>query len=108
MIVNITPHAITIEGVGTIDASGTIARVGTVRTALGTRANVRIMLQAFGQIEGLPDPVDGMIYIVSGLVLDAVKRQTTGRAGIDVFAPDTGPDAIRTNGQIVAVRGLVC
>lgn len=108
MIINLTPHAITIDGFGTIPASSNVARVSTVRTALGQREGVRITLQALGQVESLPEPADDVLYIVSGLVLDALKRQNTGRAGVDVFAPDTGPDAIRENGQIIAVRGLVC
>jgi hypothetical protein len=45
------------------------------------------------------------------MVLDALKREAgpagSSRAGRDVYAPDTGPDAIRENGQIVAVKGLV-
>ena len=109
---NLTPHALTIEGLGTIPASGQMARVATVRFQLGDRAGVRIVAQNLGQIDGLPAPVDGVSYIVSGMVLDALKRLAgpagSSRAGADVFAPDTGPDAIRENGQIVAVRGLVC
>ena len=110
--VNLTPHSLTIEGVGTIPASGTVARVGTVRVAMGERGGVRMTLQNLGQVEGLPAAQYGTTYIVSGMVLDALKRQAaqvgSGRAGADVFAPDTGADAARENGQIVAVRGLVC
>ena len=110
--VNLTPHAIAVEGVGRIPASGQMARVATVRFALGDRGGVRITAQNLGQIDGLPAPAEGVLYIVSGMVLDALKRQAgpagASRAGADVFAPDTGADAIRENGQIVAVRGLVC
>jgi hypothetical protein len=110
--VNLTPHAITIEGMGTIPASGTVARVATVRTGMGTRGGVRVTLQNLGQVDGLPDPAADTVYIVSGMVLDAIKRQAAqvgaSRAGEDVFAPDTGPDAVRKDGQVVAVRGLVC
>jgi hypothetical protein len=110
--VNLTPHAITIDGIGTLPASGHIARVGTVRVQLGERDGVRVTLQNLGQVEGLPEPQTDTTFIVSAMVLDALKRQAaqvgSSRAGADVFAPDTGPDAIRENGQIVAVRGLVC
>ena len=79
---------------------------------VGTRGGVRIVAQNLGQVEGLPAPEADTVYIVSGLVLDASKRQVQpgeqSRAGADVFAPDTGADAIRENGHIVAVRGLVC
>ena len=109
--VNLTPHALNIEGIGTIPASGNVARVATLRASMGTRGGVRIVLQNLGKIEGLPAQEKDTIYIVSGMVLDAIKRQSaqvgSSRAGADVFAPDTGQDAIRENGQIVAVRGLV-
>lgn len=111
-VVNLTPHALNVEGIGTIQASGNVARVSTIRVGMGTRGGVRIVLQNLGQIEGLPSPEKDTIYIVSGMVLDALKRQSaqvgSSRAGADVFAPDTGADAIRESGQIVAVRGLVC
>lgn len=110
--VNLTPHAITIDGYGTIPPSGQMARVATTRFQLGDRAGVRIVAQNLGQIDGLPAPVAGTTFIVSGLVLDALKRQAgpagSSRAGADVFAPDTGADAVRKDGQIVAVKGLLC
>lgn len=56
----------------------------------------------------MPEAQPDTVYIVSGMVLDALKRQGSARVGSDVFAPDTGADAIRENGQIVAVKGLVC
>ncbi len=110
--VNLTLHALTVEGLGTLPASGAVARVATVRYALGDRGGVRVHAQNFGAVEGLPAPALGVGYVVSGMVLDALKRQAgpagASRAGADVFAPDTGADAIRENGQIVAVRGFVC
>jgi hypothetical protein len=54
-------------------------------------------------VEGLPDPVAGVVYIVSGRVLSELAGSRP-----DVVSPDTGPDAIRENGQIKAVRGFVC
>jgi len=106
--INLTPHAITIEGVGTIATSSTIARVGCNRTELKTIPGVRVMLQCMGTVSGLPEVKFNHVYIVSAIVLDAMKKQGDIRVGKDVFAPDTGADAIRENGQIVAVRGLVC
>lgn len=107
--INLTPHALNIEGVGTLPASGAVARVATVRTALGSKGGVRITAQNLGAVEGLPAASADTVFIVSAMVLDAIKRSALAeRAGVDVFAPDTGADAIRENGQIVAVRGLVC
>jgi len=105
-IINLTPHALTIEGVGTIEPSGTVARVATVRIASAPVGGIRITAQSLGDVVGLPAPADDTIYIVSGMVLEAVRGL---RRGAYVFAPDTGADAIRDGrGQIVAVRGLVC
>lgn len=103
--INLTPHALTIEGVGTLQASGQVARVATTRTELPAIAGVRIVAQGMGDVQGLPAPTADTIYIVSALVLSACPAD---RRGVDVFGPDTGPDAVRENGQIVSVRGLVC
>lgn len=54
----------------------------------------------FGEIAGLPDPVEGTVYVVSAIVAEAAKQQ--GRQ--DVVMP--GP-AVRNNaGQVIACRGL--
>jgi hypothetical protein len=102
--VNLTPHAITVEGLGVIPASGSVARVSVNSTDVGTVGGVRLRAQLKGQVSGLPAPTEGVTYIVSGMVLDALGGTRRG----DVVAPDTGADAIRENGQIVAVRGFVC
>jgi hypothetical protein len=102
--VNLTPHDLTVEGMGVIPASGSVARVSVNSTDVGSVGGVRLRAQLKGQVTGIPAPVDGVVYIVSGMVLDALGGTRRG----DVVAPDTGADAIRENGQIVAVRGFVC
>lgn len=58
-----------------------------------------------GAVTGLPNDC-GPIYIVSGMVLDALSASGSKRN--DVFAPDTGAGAVRDEaGRIVAVRRLV-
>lgn len=109
-LINLTPHAITIDGVGTILPAPVAARVD-VHTLTHTAGGMpcRVRAQGFGAVTGLPDPVEGVAYVVSAIVLARVKAQFGQYARFDVFAPDTGPDAIRNeNGQIVAVQGLVC
>jgi len=61
--------------------------------------------QTYGEIEGLPDPQPGVVYIVSMVVRQAAQAQ--GRT--DVVSPDTSPQgAIRDEqGRIIAVRGFV-
>lgn len=116
-IVNLTPHPISIlvnEETGEcrkINPSGIVARVGTVRAEIPAVAGVRVIAQDMGDIVGLPAEQPDTIYIVSAMVLAAFKdeRGQGLHSRRDVFAPDTGPDAVRDhNGHIVAVRGLVC
>ena len=102
--VNLTPHALTVEGLGVIAVSGAVARVSVAQRDMGTRGGVRLRQSVKGMVEGIPTPAEGVTYIVSGMVLDALA----GSRLADVVAPDTGADAIRENGQIVAVRGFVC
>jgi hypothetical protein len=100
--INCTPHALIIDGVGTLKPSGILPRCATERRDSPHVGGVRVVMQVMGAVTGLPDPAEGVALIVSGMVLTAL-----GGARPDVFAPDTGPDAIREGGQIVAVRGLV-
>ena len=101
--VNCTPHAITIEGLGTLQPSGILPRVLTSRGSATTIAGVRIVRTIKGGVEGLPAAAEGVALIVSGMVLDALAGSRE-----DVFAPDTGADAIRNEkGHIVSVLGLV-
>lgn len=55
----------------------------------------------YGEIENLPEPEEGTIYIVSAMVLAAAKEK--GRT--DVVAGH--PDCIRKDGFIVSVPGFV-
>ncbi len=105
-LINLTPHPIVVRTDGvdiTIPASGQVARV-TSQQELASQIDVYgltipVQRTTFGQVDGLPDPKPNTIYIVSSLVLGALKGSRP-----DVVAPDTGPTAIRNdNGQIVAV-----
>lgn len=103
-MINLTPHAITVKGHNgsvTFPPSGTVARVAAIETVTGVcpLTGSPIVSRAWGDVTGLPD--ERTPCLVSSLVLDRIP----GRAG--VFAPDTGPTAIRENGQIVAVTRLI-
>lgn len=100
--INCTPHALTVRGLGVLPPSGILPRCATVRTLSEPLSGVRIVTQSVGDVAGLPEQADGVALIVSAMVLGALKG-----ARSDVYAPDTGPDAVRENGQIVAVLGLV-
>ncbi len=103
-IVNLTPHSITLvdAGVETTLPSAGVARVASKPVqALG---GVFFSSTTFGDVEGLPAPEQGKVFVVSALV----AGRCVGRA--DVFSPGTGPadGAIRDEkGQIKAVTRLI-
>jgi len=109
-IVNLTPHEISVllpDGTTRkIAPSGKVARVATTTQDAGSLEGIPVVRQTYGAVEGLPEPQEGTVYIVSALVLSAVKA-LGGRT--DVYAPDTGPQsAVRDDqGRIVAVRRLI-
>ena len=118
-VVNLTPHEINIiipnawdmEGIpnsamtidhGTttvaIPTSGTIARCKTERKTIGNIDGISVTSTIFGEVEGLPEPKEGTIYIVSSLVAQACKNRN------DVFIPD---DTVRDeDGKIIGCRSL--
>ena len=113
MLVNLTPHHLVLRPEVGMDVvlppSGTVARVSSTPGALSTVPDIPVPVAGattYGAVEGLPDAVEGTIYIVSALVLGALKG--TGR--FDVLAPGTGPNdnPVRNEkGQIAAVTRLV-
>lgn len=113
-MVNCTPHRLTIEGLGELPPSGILPRVANSCVDCVPLNGVRVRYKEAGVVTGLPDPVEGLSFIVSGVVRDALSLSDAisalpgYRRRPDVYAPDTGPDAIRNEkGHIVAVRGLV-
>ena len=81
------------------------ARVSTVEEVVGlSNAGgliVTVSKHTFGKIEGLPEPKPDTIFVVSGMVRDALE----GRQ--DVLAPDTGKTAVRNQqGQVTYVTRL--
>jgi len=108
-MVNLTPHAIVLrDAEGTdhvVPPSGIVARVSSTPGAVGLVAGIPVPVaapEAFGEIEGLPAPAPGTIYIVSAMVGARVSRA-------DVLMPGTGPadGAVRNEkGHIVAVTRL--
>lgn len=109
-LVNLTPHTVTIIGdyeVTTIPPSGKVARVDVKVDRIGTVVkNIPLVVQRVAGIDGLPEPQEGVGYIVSNMVLQALKGQGIQRT--DCYAPDTSPEGIVKNysGKTVGVRGL--
>ncbi len=79
---NLTSHSICEVTTGqTIPPSGVVARVKSSTIKIGEHASAPIYTSTFGEVEGLPKPEEGVIYIVSALTLNAVANRT------DVVAP---------------------
>jgi hypothetical protein len=115
-LVNLMPHEAAIQ-IGevtlVVPPSGTVARVSskseTAKTVTytgfdrdGNPVSIEVPHRrtVYGEVVGLPAPEEGVTFIVSAMV----KARVPDRA--DVVSPDTGPTAIRKDGQIVAVTGL--
>ena len=110
-ITNLTPHPITLRSVMGVDTiippTAPPARVSATPGTLATVPGLPVPVASatvYGEIEGLPPPAEGTVFIVSGIVLPRCAGRT------DVCAPGTGPadGAIRDErGQIVAVTRLI-
>jgi hypothetical protein len=101
--VNLTPHEIVVRETDDTERkfapSGQVARVSVTSEKVAEPEGIPVLRQVFGQVQGLPEAVEGTLYITSTLVAQVARRA-------DVVSPDTGPKAIREGGQVVAVRGF--
>lgn len=107
-LVNLTPHDVVVRldnREEKVYPSVGSARVTTYSEVVGQVDGIDIVSQSYGDIEGLPAPKEGVLYIVSLVVRMAAQQQ--GRD--DVISPDTSPQgAIRDDaGRIIAVRRFV-
>lgn len=97
--VNLTPHAIVIVGGPTLPPSGALARCATKSVPAGEFGGVALSTTAYGAVEGLPEPAEGVLYVVSALVRAAVPHRA------DVASPG---DLVRdAAGAVIGCRGLV-
>lgn len=109
-LVNLTPHALNLHhpsvpgSVLMVPPSGTVARCREVVQPRGTIEvdgyTVTLVAKTFGQIENLPDPEDGVIYVTSALAAQAAWA--IGRR--DVVCPG---DPVRdSDGRVVGATSL--
>lgn len=103
---NLTPHTVIIEKSNgqriPFDPSGIVARVAVRNVPVESLNEIPVTTALYGEVENVPDPEDGVTYIVSMLV--GARLAGTRE---DIVGPDSGSTAIRENGQIVAVRGFI-
>ena len=67
-LINLTPHTIIIPGSGEIEPSGYIARVNTQLSQIGKVNGIPIMVSRNLGTSNIPEPVDGVLYIVASMV----------------------------------------
>lgn len=106
--VNLTPHEIVVRLPD--DTHRHFPSEGNCRVAVTQKEDCKedgipIFINHYGAVEGLPTYQPDTYYIVSLMVINALKTDTKFRG--DVLSPDSGPTAIRENGKIVAVRGFI-
>ena len=107
-IYNCTPHAIVVRkddgSDTTFPPSGSVVRLATETKVAYTVDGIPVYRTTFGQPEGWPEEAQaGDVVIVSTLV---AQHEASGHQKFAVISPDTGPTAIRVDGQVVAVRGF--
>lgn len=108
-MINYTPHAVTVRELGTelefhFPPSGIVPRVAMSSEPAGDHCGCPCIRVEYGAAELPPGELGPCI--VSTMFADAYRRQH-GDDGLELFVPDSGPSAIRENGQIVAVRSLI-
>ena len=96
--VNLTPHVLNVVGGPSLPPSGAVARCASTTVEAGVVDGVALYRVQFGAVQGLPEPVEGTIYVVSALVRGAVPTR------LDVASP--GELVRGADGQPVGCRGL--
>ena len=100
-IVNLMPHTINFvfnETKVDIAPSGVIARVSTKDTMMNPINGIPVFRTEYGEIENLPDPCEGTVYVVSSLVAARCPERD------DVFVP--GRPIRDDQGRIIGSAGL--
>ena len=101
--INLTPHDINlIDENGNpvlVRASGTLARCKVTTEKVGSVNGIKINVSHFGEIEGLPEPEEGKIFIVSAMILTALHGTREDVLGVSEYIRDT-------EGKIVGAKAL--
>lgn len=98
MIKNLTPHTVVLPGM-VIQPSGIISRVSQSNTVIGNHDGIELVNTVFGAVENLPEPQNGVLYIVSAMVRMACPDR------YDLASPG---DLVRDHdGNIIGCRNLI-
>ncbi len=97
-IINLTPHTVKLNDGREFPPCGTVARISTSYTDIVEDGGIPFTTTTFGTPVGVPAPREGVLYIVSGILMSALPDRK------DLIAPCTNhPQTVRENGQIVSV-----
>lgn len=107
---NVTPHTVGFfdeEATPLLEVPSTgLARVSARTSVVGyLRINGVLIPQThteYGEIEGLPEPQEGRIVIVSGMIISALAQQGIHRA--DLYVP--GMQIRDDQGRVIGCRSL--
>ncbi len=101
--INLTPHPIKLNSGEVFQPLSTDPKECARVSASFRDLDGLFCEQTFGEIYNLPDPVHGVVYIVSAIVKKAAADRD------DVVAPATGhPDTVRNEkGHVVSVPRFV-
>lgn len=100
-IINLTPHTINLvleNGTRAIEPSGKVARVSATTVKTGFIDDVPTSATEYGEVIDLPEPKEGVVYVVSSLVAARVPSRN------DVYIPN---ESVRDeDGRIIGCRSL--
>lgn len=97
-LINLTAHPVTDVTTGkTFPPSGIVARITTATEAVDNVCGVPIYYSTCNGVEGIPEPKEGVMYIVSALVLEHINRPDCVRPGNSQKTPD---------GKVLGAKGF--
>ena len=102
-IVNLNKHAVSglvNNEVVTFPAceQGKECRVSVTSKEVERVPGMKCVETTYGQVENVPEPQEGVVFIVNMIVLDRLPHRK------DLIAPDSGPSAVRNEkGQVLHV-----
>jgi hypothetical protein len=108
MFVNLTPHSLSIFRSAedttpiVVPPSGQLARVGYKEISSTVIDGIPVSRSMLTGVQGLPEPAEGVIYLVSGMVLEHLGAWGPARG--DVLAP--GELVRDADGRPVGCLGL--
>lgn len=109
-LINLTPHTITLvdqnnQVILTVESSA-VARVSAQTTTVGSYnvngVEIPRTHTVYGEVEGLPAPTPGNVYIVSGMIVSALASQGIRRDDVVVPGMQVRDDA----GRVIGCRSL--